>query len=57
MLMLCEFEIYYDGCSVVFDDLVFVFVDVLFEDYGDEWFIKVMFYYCWLYWVDIDKVV
>lgn len=50
------FEVEFLGRSVVLKNLVLGFLDYLLEDFVDEWLIKYMFYYCWYYKVDIDKV-
>ena len=41
--------------SVVPPDPALAFVDMLIEDFGDEWLTKAMYHYRWAYEADIDK--
>ena len=50
-----EFEIAYQGRSVVPTDAATAFLDALLEDYADEWLTKAMFHYRWAYQPDIAK--
>lgn len=43
------------GRSVVPNDPALAFVDLLIEDFGDEWVTKAMYHYRWAYQDDIDK--
>ena len=50
-----RFESEYDGRSVIPSDPALAFIDMLLEDYGDEWLTKAMFHYRWHYDADIKK--
>ena len=50
-----EFEVRYQGRSVVPESSIMAFIDYLLEDYGDEWLTKAMFHYRWTYPEDIEK--
>ncbi len=50
-----ELERRFAGRSVLPPDPVVAFVDVLLEDYADEWLTKAMFHYRWAYAADIAK--
>lgn len=50
-----RFETMYDGRSVIPSDPALAFIDMLLEDYGDEWLTKAMFHYRWHYAADIKK--
>lgn len=50
-----RFEAEYEGRSVIPSDPALAFVDMLIEDYGDEWLTKAMFHYRWYYDADIKK--
>ena len=41
--------------SIVPTDPALAFIDMLIEDYGDEWITKAMYHYRWAYQDDIDK--
>jgi len=43
------------GRSVVPHDPALAFIDLLIEDFGDEWVTKMMYHYRWAYEPDIDK--
>lgn len=45
----------FDGRSLVAPDPVVAFLDVLLEDYADEWVTKAMYHYRWTYDADIEK--
>ncbi len=45
----------YAGRSVIPSDPVLAFLDLLLEDFGDEWLTKAMFHYRWSYEPDIRK--
>ena len=45
----------HEGRSVIPSDPVLAFVDLLLEDFGDEWLTKAMFHYRWYYEADIEK--
>ena len=45
----------FSGRSVVPDDPALAFIDMLIEDFGDEWLTKAMYHYRWAYDADIDK--
>ncbi len=45
----------YEGRSVIPSDPALAFIDMLLEDYGDEWLTKAMFHYRWHYDADIKK--
>jgi len=45
----------YTGRSTVPSDPALAFLDMLIEDYGDEWVTKAMYHYRWAYQDDIDK--
>jgi len=45
----------YEGRSVVPSDPVLAFIDMLLEDFADEWLTKAMFHYRWSYEADIEK--
>jgi glutathione S-transferase len=49
------FEGEYEGRSVIPADPALAFIDMLLEDYGDEWLTKAMFHYRWYYDADIKK--
>jgi glutathione S-transferase len=50
-----EFEVTYQGRSVVPTDAATEFLDILLEDYADEWLTKAMFHYRWAHDPDIAK--
>ena len=50
-----RFEKDYDGRSIIPSDPALAFIDMLLEDYGDEWLTKAMFHYRWFYDADIKK--
>jgi glutathione S-transferase len=50
-----RFEQQYEGRAVVPSDPALAFIDMLLEDYGDEWLTKAMFHYRWHYDADIKK--
>ncbi len=50
-----RFEKEYDGRSIIPSDPALAFIDMLLEDYGDEWLTKAMFHYRWYYDTDIKK--
>jgi glutathione S-transferase len=50
-----RFEIEYEGRSIIPSDPALAFIDMLLEDYGDEWLTKAMFHYRWYYNADIKK--
>ena len=50
-----RFEREFPGRQVVPPDPVVAFLDLLLEDYADEWLTKPMFHYRWAYSADIDK--
>jgi glutathione S-transferase len=50
-----KFEQEYSGRSVIPPDPALAFIDMLLEDYGDEWLTKSMFHYRWYYDADIKK--
>lgn len=50
-----RFEKEYEGRSVIPSDPALAFIDMLLEDYGDEWLTKAMFHYRWAYEADVKK--
>ena len=50
-----RFEQEYEGRSIIPSDPALAFIDMLLEDYGDEWLTKAMFHYRWHYDADIKK--
>lgn len=50
-----RFEKEYEGRSIIPSDPALAFIDMLLEDYGDEWLTKSMFHYRWYYDADIKK--
>ena len=48
-------EDHYPGRSVIPEDPGLAFLDLLIEDYGDEWLTKAMFHYRWYYQPDIEQ--
>jgi glutathione S-transferase len=50
-----RFEQEYQGRSVIPSDPALAFVDMLLEDYADEWLTKAMYHYRWYYEDDIKK--
>lgn len=50
-----RFESEYEGRSIIPSDSALAFIDMLLEDYGDEWLTKAMFHYRWYYDADIKK--
>ena len=50
-----RFEKIYEGRSVIPSDPALALIDMLLEDYGDEWLTKAMFHYRWHYDADIKK--
>jgi glutathione S-transferase len=50
-----RFEAAFEGRSVLPPDPVVRFLDLLLEDFGDEWLTKAMFHYRWAYPADIEK--
>jgi glutathione S-transferase len=50
-----RFEAEFSGRSVVPADPVLAFLDLLLEDYGDEWLTKCMYHYRWYYEADAKK--
>lgn len=53
--MIRRFEKIYEGRSVIPSDPALALIDMLLEDYGDEWLTKAMFHYRWHYDADIKK--
>ena len=53
--LLRRFEKEYRGRSVIPPNPVMTFIDMLLEDFGDEWLTKSMFHYRWSYEADIYK--
>ncbi len=53
--LLRRFEAEFEGRSVIPTDPVVEMLDLLLEDYADEWLTKSMFHYRWAYQADIDK--
>lgn len=49
------FEKEYEGRSIIPSDPALAFIDMLLEDFGDEWLTKAMFHYRWHYDADIKK--
>ena len=45
----------FSGRSLVPTDPALAFIDMLIEDYGDEWLTKAMYHYRWAYQPDIDR--
>jgi len=45
----------FEGRSTVPTDPALAFIDMLIEDFGDEWVTKAMYHYRWAYADDIDK--
>jgi glutathione S-transferase len=50
-----RFEKEYEGRSIIPTDPALAFIDMLLEDYSDEWLTKAMFHYRWAYEADIKK--
>lgn len=50
-----RFENEYEGRSIIPSDPALAFIDMLLEDFGDEWLTKAMFHYRWAYEADIKK--
>jgi glutathione S-transferase len=50
-----RFENEYEGRAAIPTDPALAFIDMLLEDYGDEWLTKAMFHYRWRYDADIKK--
>lgn len=50
-----RFEGEYEGRSIIPSDPALAFIDMLLEDFGDEWLTKAMFHYRWHYDADIKK--
>jgi len=50
-----RFEKEYDGRTTIPTDPALAFINMLLEDYGDEWLTKAMFHYRWHYEADIKK--
>ncbi len=50
-----RFEKEYAGRSVIPSDPALAFIDMLLEDYADEWLTKAMYHYRWYYRPDIEK--
>lgn len=50
-----RFEKEYEGRSIIPCDPALAFIDMLLEDYSDEWLTKAMFHYRWAYEADIKK--
>jgi glutathione S-transferase len=50
-----RFEKEYEGRAAIPTDPALAFVNMLLEDYGDEWLTKAMFHYRWHYEADIKK--
>ncbi len=50
-----RFEKAYEGRSIIPSDPALAFIDMLLEDYADEWLTKAMFHYRWAYEADIKK--
>ena len=48
-----RFEKEYEGRSIIPTDPALAFIDMLLEDYSDEWLTKAMFHYRWAYEADI----
>ena len=50
-----RFEAEFEGRSIIPEDPALAFLDLLLEDYGDEWLTKAMFHYRWAYEADVEK--
>lgn len=50
-----RFEKEYDGRAAIPTDPALALINMLLEDYGDEWLTKAMFHYRWHYEADIKK--
>ena len=50
-----RFEKEYEGRAIIPGDPALAFIDMLLEDYSDEWLTKAMFHYRWANKADIDK--
>jgi len=50
-----RFEREFSGRAIVPADPVVAFLDLLLEDYADEWLTKAMFHYRWAYTADVEK--
>lgn len=50
-----RFEKEFEGRSVIPKDPVVAFLDLLLEDYADEWLTKCMFHYRWYHAADVKK--
>jgi len=53
--LIARFEKEYDGRATIPSDPALAFINMLLEDYGDEWLTKAMFHYRWHYEADIKK--
>ena len=49
-----RFEEEVDGRSIIPQDPALAFLDLLLEDYGDEWLTKAMFHYRWAFAADVE---
>lgn len=50
-----RFETEFEGRSLIPHDPAMALIDMLLEDYGDEWLTKAMFHYRWTYQPDIQR--